>query len=638
MTQPLSDETLPEELERKDRELRLIAEVSALIGRAAPLRSILDRIAARVAELLNTPYAAILLLTLDGRQVTIEGAFGLAAPYIAAVNRRGLPRDDVATLPSLEVCRTGRPQIWNNMPADPRVAFLHEAQRTQGISAMIVVPLVGPDGPIGTLNCYHPQPGHFGAHEIQLLTRFGAHAAQAIHNAHLVERLNASVRRLSQMNDLVQRQNHILARSEAIHRQLSALVLEEQGLGAIVATLAGLLGCGVRLYDADLALLDAAEPAPPGGPPAPLLAPQLLGPGSPLGAGRQSLVSLAAGPGVSAPALVCPIAARGKTLGFLAVPATAVSEGELERRALEHAATVCAVELLKQRVGQEMAWRQRAAFLDDLLAGRLGEPDEIRRRAQALGSGLDGRYRLALVAPDQLAAYVEGRQLAGQQVVDLKQQLAEVVARAAQQASPQSIVLPRGEQLGVLLPCPPGAGAGCAALAAAIIAAVGGQLPGLSASVGLSGEAGGAAALARAYHEAEEALAVVRNLGGSGAALGYDELGVYSLILRGSARADLLRLAHRWLDGLAAYERRRGVDLIATLEQYLAQGCNPQRVAEALFVHPNTVKHRLRLVREQTGLALDDTRQLLELQLALLVRRLHPAEFAGQGPGGDGAP
>lgn len=610
------------EHERKDRELRLIAEVSAMIGRASPLRTILDCIATRVADLLATPYAAILLLTLDGRQMSIEGAYGLSATYIAAVNSKGLPHDEFAGLPSLEVCRSGKPRTWDNMQTDPGLAYLHEAQRLQGISSMIAVPLYGPEGPLGTLNCYHPRPGRFGARDIQLLTRVGAHAAQAIYNAHLVDRLGASIRRLSEMNELVQRQNSILARSDAIHRQLTALVLEERGLGAIVETLAALLRCGVQLYDAELGLLTGAAPAD--SLPMVTLDARALDLRALLSPGRQQTVMrLEEGPGVSAPALLCPISARGKTLGFLVVPAIAIMHGELELRALEHAATVCALELLKQRVGQEVAWRQAAMFFDDLLSGRLGDEDEIRRRLRYLGYSLDDDYSLLLVAPDNLDTYIGREQLSGQQLVDLKQQLVELIAGAARRRCPQAMTVLRGDQFVVLLPGPHGDANCSAALAAGVIESVRQQIPGLTVSAGLGEVAAGPAGLARAYREAEEALTVVRKLGGTSKALAYGELGVYGLVLRSSAREDLLRLARRWVGPLEEYERRRGVGLLATLECYFAHGCDARQVAAALFVHPNTVKHRLRLAGELTGAELSDLRQLLELQLALLIYRLH---------------
>lgn len=621
MSQLLAVEALREELERKDRELRLVAEVSDMIGRAAPLRAILDRVAAMAADILATPYAAILLLTLDGRQLTIEGAHGLADPYISAVNRHGLQADGLVAIPSFEVCRSGRPQLWHDLSTDPRLTFLHEAQRLQGIRAMVVVPLNGPSGPIGTLNCYHPQAHHFGPDDVQLLARTATHAAQAIHNARLVEQLSATISRLRETQAVIQHQNAVLTRSDGIHRRLTALMLDDEGLDPIVRTLADLLGCGVQLYDAQLTPLTAAAPPGHAGAPAVRVDQRLLG--DPALGGRPHVIAhLHAGPHLSAPALICPIGARGRTLGFLVAPATPVTGGELERRAIEHAATICAVELLRQRVGREEAWRQQAAFLDDLLAGRLVGSAAIRLRARALGHPLNGPFRVALV---QAGGLGEPGSPPGLRPDDLRQQLAEVVAAVARRPPWQALVLPHGERVALLLPA---AAADGAALMAALTEAAHRELPELTLVVGVSALAEDPAELAGAYRQAEEALAVLTRLGSAERLLCYDDIGIFSLLLRESAQAELLRFAHRWLDGLAAYERRRGVDLIVTLESYLRNGCSPQRTAAALFVHPNTVKHRLQLIAEHSGVDLGDTRQLLELQLALLVRRLHPAAFA----------
>lgn len=613
MSQLIGVEALREEIERKDRELYLVAEVSDMIGRAAPLRAILDRVAALAADLLATPYASILLLTLDGRQLTIEGAYGLADPYISAVNEHALNPSGLVALPSLEVCRSGRPQLWRDLSTDPRLDYLHEAQRLQGVRAMVVVPLNGPHGPLGTLNCYHPQANRFGPDDVLLLARAAAHAAQAIHNARLIERLSATVARLSETQTVIQGQNALLTRSDAIHRRLTALMLEEQGLDALVQTLADLLRCGVGLYDARLSLISAAS-APGAGPAAVRVDQRLLAADPALGAQPDAIAHLHAGPHLSAPALICPIGARGRTLGFLIVPATPATSGELERRALEHAATICAVELLRQRVGREVAWRQQAAFLDDLLAGRIVGPPEIRLRVRALGYALDGPFRVLLLQPAERPAD------------DLAQRLAELVAGVARRVHGQPIIMPHGERVALLLPATVLADGGLA-FGAELRAATNHELPDLALALGISSVADDPAQLAHAYRQAEEALNVLVHLGSAHAQLSYDELGVYSLILRSSAPAELLRLAHSQLDSLAAYEQRRGLDLIATLDCFLHHGCNVQRTAAALFVHANTVKHRLRLIAELSGASLDDTRKLLELQLALIIHRLYPNAF-----------
>ena len=61
--------------------------------------------------------------------------------------------------------------------------------------------------------------------------------------------------------------------------------------------------------------------------------------------------------------------------------------------------------------------------------------------------------------------------------------------------------------------------------------------------------------------------------------------------------------------------------LIDTLTEYFQQGQSLEATARALFVHPNTVRYRLRQAAELTGLSPTDAREALTLQLALILGR-----------------
>jgi sugar diacid utilization regulator len=61
--------------------------------------------------------------------------------------------------------------------------------------------------------------------------------------------------------------------------------------------------------------------------------------------------------------------------------------------------------------------------------------------------------------------------------------------------------------------------------------------------------------------------------------------------------------------------------LIDTLSAYVEHGGSLEATARALFVHPNTVRYRLRQVAEITGLSATDPREGLALQLALVLGR-----------------
>jgi DNA-binding PucR family transcriptional regulator len=61
--------------------------------------------------------------------------------------------------------------------------------------------------------------------------------------------------------------------------------------------------------------------------------------------------------------------------------------------------------------------------------------------------------------------------------------------------------------------------------------------------------------------------------------------------------------------------------LVETLTAYFQHGASLEATARALFVHPNTVRYRLRQVAELTGLSATHPREGLTLQLALVLGR-----------------
>lgn len=64
-------------------------------------------------------------------------------------------------------------------------------------------------------------------------------------------------------------------------------------------------------------------------------------------------------------------------------------------------------------------------------------------------------------------------------------------------------------------------------------------------------------------------------------------------------------------------------DLLLTVAVYLEQATTVEATARQLFIHPNTVRYRLRRVSELTGATLTDPRDTLKLRLALILGRMH---------------
>jgi len=70
---------------------------------------------------------------------------------------------------------------------------------------------------------------------------------------------------------------------------------------------------------------------------------------------------------------------------------------------------------------------------------------------------------------------------------------------------------------------------------------------------------------------------------------------------------------------------RSGGELLETLDAFFASGGVLESAARTLFVHPNTVRYRLRRVGEVTGLTPLLSRDAYTLRIALSVGRLDPS-------------
>ena len=93
--------------------------------------------------------------------------------------------------------------------------------------------------------------------------------------------------------------------------------------------------------------------------------------------------------------------------------------------------------------------------------------------------------------------------------------------------------------------------------------------------------------------------------------------GVYRLLFRAMASdpEEVRRFYEDTVEPLVEHDRQYRTDLLGTLETYLANDCNMNATARAVFAHRHTVAHRLARVRELTELdpSLGEDRERLGL-------------------------
>ena len=143
-------------------------------------------------------------------------------------------------------------------------------------------------------------------------------------------------------------------------------------------------------------------------------------------------------------------------------------------------------------------------------------------------------------------------------------------------------------------------------------------------AIGVSSVCQGEAAFAAGFAEAQQALLGTAVLSGKQAVLAYDELGAYKYLLRVAVDGGIRDATVDAVETLAEYDAQRGAQLLATLEEFLRRHGSISATSEALYVHPNTLRQRLRRIAELSGLDLrrDDW---LAIEIAVKMVKLEQA-------------
>src|SRR3954452_10881448 len=173
----------------------------------------------------------------------------------------------------------------------------------------------------------------------------------------LVDAQHETIAQLREANDQLEQHRRMLERSHDIHMRLTSAMIAVADFHAVAQTLAGLIGRGVLVTDASGHPICTSEDPPPD--PA-------------LHAGSQD-------------ALVGRIRIGAELLGFVVVEEADPASGDLDVRAVEHAATVLALEIVKERVARATEERLRSDFLSDLLDGRDAVDERIGARGRHYG-------------------------------------------------------------------------------------------------------------------------------------------------------------------------------------------------------------------------------------------------------------
>jgi len=332
------------------------------------------------------------------------------------------------------------------------------------------------------------------------------------------------------------------------------------------------------------------------------------------------------------------------------VPAYLMTFGSGEQRDLgdmsllvtEHAATICGVILGRERVVAAAARQVRDDLVEGLLLGAGHGNGEVGRWARHLGYDATREHRILAIA-------IEATGSAGAvgSAVALWKRVATAIDHFFATRMTGAIIAIRDGEVVIVVPDGDGPAGGyggsspravpaggyggssprataapppsaeASRLSLACVARMRDLFPEAVVTVGIGGSCRDPAEIARSYGQARRTIDAVVRLGRQGQVVAFEDLGIHRLLLQVPDLAELRSFATEILGELDRQDPQRGAELLATLACYFRENNSPQRTAQSMHVHPNTVAYRIRRVQEITGLRLDTYRDRLMAQVAI---------------------
>lgn len=317
--------------------------------------------------------------------------------------------------------------------------------------------------------------------------------------------------------------------------------------------------------------------------------------------------------------MVCPIIANDTNYGFIMGIKETENWREMDNIAIEHAATVYAIEYLKQAAVEETQIRLQGEFLEEVINKNFKNSSIALERGKRLG------YNLSL---NQSVFYIkiEDSMKKSYSLKESFNQLYQITQKILNKKNKQFILRTKIDSL-ILLTEIDGNDSKAKRdysiqLAKNIELKWEKIFPNTKLKIGIGKTYNDINKLGQSAREAEYAINLSNLLLKPKPIVHFDDLGLYHLLIQ--MKESDINLFQFYQENLGALitNSTHGIDLIFTLETYLTNNQSIQTTASELFIHRHTLKYRLNQIEKKTGLSLSSADNRMKLQLAIMAYKL----------------
>lgn len=312
------------------------------------------------------------------------------------------------------------------------------------------------------------------------------------------------------------------------------------------------------------------------------------------------------------------VSANGEMLAAIWATDTARPLTSDDEELLVQASEAAAGMLLRRRETAQREAQLRAEMLEDVVRGRISNPESIRALASSLGWDVDRRQQAMVVEIDSFEDLRLRFAEQSHRLQRVRERLTELVRLETLAVDSDGIVGLRSTGVIALF----SAGSGDAdrrkaialRLAEAVVQRVASMTPTMTVSVGIGRESTALDHAAESVRQAELAARLGSSLWGGNRAIHYSDLGIHRALFALQEHEEMVTPA---LQRLIEHDRAHGTSYVQTLSVYLACMGRLRVAAEQLTIHRNTLEYRMQRIERVAGVSLEDPNNRLALELGI---------------------
>lgn len=322
--------------------------------------------------------------------------------------------------------------------------------------------------------------------------------------------------------------------------------------------------------------------------------------------------------------IIIPIEINGLIFSHLVVWDKEDILDEINQRALEHAATVIALETAKEHAVFESEQRIRGELLDELIWKRYKSEEAVAKRASFCNLNIREHLAIFVLEIDNYEEYILKKDLM-EEVLEqsVKQDILQTTRfYLSNYLGRVPLVYQRSNSVVGIIPYTLDEVNAVKEVFQTIRNVIIEKIKGLDITIGIGRPSQGIRELDTSFEEAQQTIKVQHRVKGKPKVGFFRDQGAYCLL---SELKDSLKLGVFYdesIGKLEEYDQRNNGELLQTLEEYYNCGHNIRETSEALYLHRNSIIYRLKKIEQITGKDLSSSEDNFELQLGLKILRL----------------